>query len=1603
LTLNDTVAGVITVTATGSSSNLVWSALAAGANNIWNVTATGNQNWFDAGTTTPDYFFAGDNVLFDDSVAGVTNIISIGTGLAVAPASITNNSTANYIINGPGKISGGGSLVKQGSSSLTLNSVNDFFGPVTVQGGTLLLNSGALSSGGKNAVTVSSSATLSLGGTNVGNGTVVSIDSLAGNGTVDYLRTNSGVSAITFSVGNNNGSGVFSGSITNSEYIFGGLAQPTNTIALIKTGTGTETLSGTNTYAGQTTINGGGVLVAAAISDTAGASSISTNTVNLNSGTLEYSGAASVTTVRPIAGTTGTTNGIQVDNAGATLTVLGVVNNMTLKKLGAGTLSFGGANNNTALTMDVQAGSLILNKTNAGNQIAGIANVSNGATVQLAGNNNDQIFDSGNVASMNGTFDLNGRNESIQALSGGGTVRNSAGSTTSILTLGANNGSGNFLGTIANGAGTVALTKTGTGTATLTTNTYTGITTISGGTLALNAGGSLASSSISLAGGTKLDVSAVAGGLALTGSQTLTGSGVVTGSVSTASGTVITVAALGTAGTLSFSNNLALTSSVLNFDLSTNLVAGGGTNDLIQLAGGTLTLSGVTTVNVSGSLVAGNYTLIQGASSISGGPGNFALGTTLRQAVSFDTTTVPGSVLMVVGVGTPASLVWSGTNGSVWNVETTINWLNGGVADLFFNSDNVVFDDTSTNGTVNISGTVNPSSTYITNNALAYTIGGGVIGSGTVTKDGPGSLTLNGANTYGSVTMVKGGTLVLGNNSALGSAIGGTLVTNGGTLNLNAFSPSSEQVSIAGSGVGGSGALVNNGASASTIGTFTLTGDATVGGSANIATTDFTTVTNMLTKTGAGTLAVNWSSGAAFRSVGVLSVNQGSVSNAAAEFQVTGTNALGQALILNGGTALTGNKFTLNNTNGVTVKLAGTGTTGATIPAMQFNTAAAGTLETFDVDDIATAPFDLTINGPVSQLTGNASLTKTGLGTLLLGGTNTFAGTTRIANGVLSLGSPLALQNSTVDLNAADIGKLDFGAVTSATFGGLIGTRPLALTNASAAGVALTVGNNNVSSVSSNIISGSGSLTKVGTGTFQLAVTNTYTGKTFISAGTLQVATDNNLGAAPGAFVADQLTLNGGTLAITNSASFAATRGLTVGGGGINVGSGVNLIWGGPITGTGLTSSGLGTLILAGTNTYTTTAINNGGTLQVGNGGASGTLGSGTVTIAGGSILAFNRSDSIVVSNNVTGGQMVFNSGIVTFANTVDNNSAVATVNTNATLILNAPGGGHVVGGGNIALTLNGGTAILGPSGGDEIFNQKGIQMNSGTFDMAGTNETIGGLIGYGSITNSQANLNPNATLTLAINTVGTPGRDGSLDIMNGTLSINGCLITVAGNATVEAGAGLAGNGAINIPFGATLNNYGTMAPGNGNSVGTLVISNIPAISCNLLDQPGSTNYMKVSKTAGTNDQIVVIGSITCDGTLIVTNIAGSFVGGESYQLYVGGIGGTFANVILPSLPSGLSWDTSALYSTGTIAITGTLAANPRIGGVGVSGSNVTLSGTGGTPSGTYDVLSSTNLTLPLASWPSILTTNFDGSGNFSALLPYSSTVPQRFYILQVP
>ncbi|MCY2996416.1 MAG: autotransporter-associated beta strand repeat-containing protein, partial [Planctomycetota bacterium] len=353
------------------------------------------------------------------------------------------------------------------------------------------------------------------------------------------------VAGVTLTSGNLTGSG---GTLTSasdfqvqSGTVSAILAGAGGAIGLTKTTSGTVTLSGANTCTGSTSINagtlaidqGGSVNTSSGIllGDTSGTAAATLSLVDADGGTtvsapLTVRSGSSGTKTIQAANTSGintlasalTVNSpftVSVPNAGGTLQVTGTAvalgantltvdavgtvdvqrtitadaaTNYRLVKSNSGKLLVGGSADNTNLSIQLNAGTLELAKT--------VANATNslqiaGGTVKLTGGSDLQISNSGAVTfTGSGVLDLNGKNEAVDRLAGSvGQVTNSALGTTSTLTVGVSGGSSGFAGTLVDGAGVVALAKTGGGAFNLypsVNNTYSGKTIVTGGILGVN-------------------------------------------------------------------------------------------------------------------------------------------------------------------------------------------------------------------------------------------------------------------------------------------------------------------------------------------------------------------------------------------------------------------------------------------------------------------------------------------------------------------------------------------------------------------------------------------------------------------------------------------------------------------------------------------------------------------------------------------------------------------------------------------------------------------------------------------------------------------------------------------------------------------------------------------------------------------------------------------------------------------------------------------------------------------------------------------------------------------------------------------------------------
>jgi autotransporter-associated beta strand protein len=201
--------------------------------------------------------------------------------------------------------------------------------------------------------------------------------------------------------------------------------------------------------------------------------------------------------------------------------------------------------------------------------------------------------------------------------------------------------------------------------------------------------------------------------------------------------------------------------------------------------------------SLAGSLDTVNpYTLITSASLVGNASQFRVTGPLLsgRYTFTFDTTSVPNSVLLVVGGTGPANQIWIGDGlTNTWDAQGATNW-NSGAPSQFFNLDNVTFNDVgSASPAVNVVGALVPGTMTVSNSAQNYALKGtgSLSVAGPLNKQGTGSLTFSNINdnTFSSLVTVSNGTVTFANNgqntfSSGLNLFGGAVTLSGNSTNV---------------------------------------------------------------------------------------------------------------------------------------------------------------------------------------------------------------------------------------------------------------------------------------------------------------------------------------------------------------------------------------------------------------------------------------------------------------------------------------------------------------------------------------------------------------------------------------------------------------------------------------------------------------------------------------------------------------------------------------------------------------------------------------------------------------------------------------------------
>ncbi len=241
----------------------------------------------------------------------------------------------------------------------------------------------------------------------------------------------------------------------------------------------------------------------------------------------------------------------------------------------------------------------------------------------------------------------------------------------------------------------------------------------------------------------------------------------------------------------------------------------------------------------------------------------------------------------------------------------------------------------------------------------------------------------------------------------------------------------------------------------------------------------------------------------------------------------------------------------------------------------------------------------------------------------------------------------------------------------------------------------------------------------------------------------------------------------------------------------------------------------------------------------------------------------------------------------------------------------------------------------------------------------------------------------------LFLNAVNT--STGPVAVNQGELVVTGVLT----NSLLNVNSGLlSGSGTINGPV--VVQTQSELNPGRSNTIGTLTIRG-------QLDLFGRTT-MEISKS-GTNrfcDAISGVTRLNCGGTLIVQLLAGTLAAGDSFTLFrAGQISGGFQSIILPHLPDGLFWDSTALTTAGTIRV-GAIVPPTLTTPVRLPDGTLQLKFSG-PPGLSYRVLVSDNLAYVPFNWFDVGSGVFAADGQASFIDAPPPPGFNRFYVISVP
>ncbi|WP_206243896.1 autotransporter outer membrane beta-barrel domain-containing protein [Novosphingobium terrae] len=1447
----------------------------------------------------------------DPSGSQGMNGITVGGGVSVVNnASITAGAGASGTNYGVGALVSNGSLTNNGTitGGSAGNATTGGVGvALTVNGGTLINNGtiqgGAGSTGGV-AVSTSGTTIITNSGTIKGGNGAAAITGSATNITI----TNSGTisadpgstaidlssatgATLTLQAGSSITGNVVASTATNAvkNLVLGGATDASFDTTLIgsqyknfnffqKSGTSTWTLNGGDTSGRLWTINQGTLKT--------GSGDYNFGTV-YNSGTLEFGG-----------------------NGTSSVGIL--TGSGSLVQSGSGTTTITNSNNNYTGGTFITGGTLVvIYESGLGDNSSGLT--LNGGTLKYSSIYNASLARTFTLGDNGGTIDVtNGSFQINNALTGAGKLTTADGTvilaadnsytggttiTSGFLQIGTGGTTGSIVGDVTdNGqlsvnrssdwtysgviSGSGNLYKSAAGTLTLTgINSYTGTTSVAGGTLLLSGGQITNSSGLSFNGG---------GALIVDGSNALFNSGNAV-STSMTNGTSLTVRNGGTASLLGNITTQATSNSTATISVSD----AGSTLTL----GGTLSagLAGTTTVNVlnGGSLTTNGTVILGGALFPAQGVANVTVsGTGSQWAINNGLTYRRGALTISNGgVVTATSAALGNTQVGATNPATVLVTGAGSklvttgalaLASASTNANGAVSLTIGDSGTVTAgSGTLDMSSGYNTLNIGAASgstaVGSGTLNASSVVTNANSTINFNHTDTgytfaslisgAGALNQLSGTTILTGNNSYTGAT-----TISGGVLRINGDQSAATGLTTVASGA-------------------TLGGSGIIGGSVSVADGGILAPGNS-----PGTLTIN----------GNLALSSGSLLN----YELGQANTVGGSL--NDLTVVKGN-LTLDGTINVTVPAGGTFG-----PGLYRVISYGGTL-TDNGLSLGTLPSGSSVTVQTS-VAGQVNLINTGGQTLnfwdgtgaqfnnqIDGGSGTWQASAGNSNWANSTGAVnAAYTNGAMAIFSGTPGTVtidnSLGAVTAsglqfATAGYTLSGGALTLTGPQSTirvGDGTAAGAGYTATISAPI-QGSTQLVKTDLGTLVLTGSNTYTGGTEIDRGILSVNNNGNLGDAAGA-----ITVNGGTLQWTGSASYAPTRTVNWGtnGGGINVtNSAVSVTIGNGLVGGALTKGGAGKLTLTGDNIFNGGVTINQGTMQLGSGSAA-TL---TGNIVDNGSIAFNTTNDWTYTGSITGTGSI--NSLVYGTLTFTGNSS-----------------------------YSGGTTI---SGGNGTYRYLGNTVSTGATSLTNGNIIVdaGATYNTASVLARSTTSGPSTVSVVnggVLNTTGAFTLQTALGTTLASLNVSGAGSQLNVGGAVVLGASAASNNFI------TIGNGGKVTTGGATTMGTTAgNTTLPSITIDGTGTTGSSDWTSQ-------------GALTMnDGTLSLTN------GGTA--TFTGITAGTAATVPATILVSGSG---SSLTSTGDLTVgsgSGSGVLTLQNGGAATVGGTLVLGGAS-TATGTLNI-----------------------------------------------